>query len=188
MYVETGSNAFLILQRALASPSASLRVRAVAMLAHADCALRLVWLEEALHDRDAEVRLTAAVVLPYVFEPDESCWPEREDPRFDRAVQLTFEGLGEPCPDRHSGRLQWEWEYVVEVWREDGLLIGVFVARTCSGDERHAATIGLGQAVLQSAGPFGEQFDSAHAGAFVTQKRRVKKHLGADPRWRDEFR
>lgn len=182
MYIETGSNAFQILQRAMASPSAPLRVRAVAMLGAVDCALRLAWLETALHDRDAEVRLTAAAVLPYVIEPPVPPWPTREDPRFDKAVQLAFDGLGDAETECGDG-FRWEWEYVVEVWREDGLLIGVFLAHTCNEDERHAGAIALGQAVLQSVGPCGEQFDSARAGAFVTEKRRIRKVRGPDSRW-----
>ncbi len=76
---------------------------------------------------------------------------------------------------RRDVDLDWEWEYAVEVWASDGMLVGVFLCATCQEDSEHAKKIALGQAVLASAGPSGDRFDPSTAAAFIVAKQRVRR-------------
>lgn len=164
-----------VLARALHSTSRVTRLRAVSMLARVDCRDRARWLEVACEDADAAVRQTALGVLSWIAEPASAPWPQREDPRFDRVVRPTIE----PDPDMVAGAwTRWQWEYVVEVWRDDGLLLGSYVAATCEEDDEHAKRIALGQAILANAGGRGDAFDAATAAAFIVGKRRVHGRKG----------
>lgn len=169
-YQQGDSRALGVLARALGSTSRVTRLRAVSMLALVECDERIPWLEAACSDGDVAVAQTAHVVLSWIVNPPEPPWPQREDPAFDR--------LGGPSADEVSQSpfervLRWKWEYVVEVWREDGLLIGAFLAPTCEEDDEHARRVALGQAILANAGAHGEEFDAGTAAAFIVGKRRL---------------
>jgi len=71
--------------------------------------------------------------------------------------------------------LRWEWEYAVEVWREDGLLVGVFLCTLIHEDDEHAKRIAVGQAVLASVSPTGDRFEPSTAAAFIVGKRRIRR-------------
>ena len=167
---EGDTRALGVLARALGSTSRVTRLRAVSMLALVECDQRIPWLETACSDADVAVAQTARVVLSWIVNPPKAPWPQREDPSFDR--------LGGPSADEVSQSpferaLRWKWEYVVEIWREDGLLIGAFLAPTCEEDDEHAKRIALGQAILANAGAHGEEFDAGTAAAFIVGKRRL---------------
>lgn len=177
MFREQDPRALGVLARALHSTSRVTRLRAVAMLARVDCPDRLRWLEAACADGDEAVVATALGVLSWVVEPSEPTWPQREDPRFDRVAEPPAETVLRAATDSRS---RWRWEYVVEVWREDGLLIGSYVAATCDEDDVHAKRIALGQAILANADGRGDAFDTGAAAAFIVAKRRLPGSL--DPR------
>lgn len=168
-FSEADPRALGVLMRALQSSSRVTRVRAVSMLAHLDCDSRVQWLEDASTDADEAVSATANLVLAWVIEFDEPPWPQREDPSFDRFTEAPVDhgGLSDDPPSR------WQWEYVVEVWREDGLLLGVFLATTCAEDDDHAKRIALGQAILANAAGRGDAFDASAAAAFIVGKREL---------------
>jgi hypothetical protein len=171
MYEETDTRALQVLARALASGSRATRLRAVAMLARVACEPRERWLAEALGDPDSAVRDTATIVSAWTHPSDEAVWPQREDPAFDRVAPL------DPAADaqiERSVRLRWQWEYAVEVWRADGLLVGVYLSTSCREDDEHAKRIALGQAILASSAPGGDAFDPADAAAFIVGKRQVR--------------
>ena len=171
MQEESDSRAVAVLERALSSTNRVTRLRAVAMLARFSCTQRADWLERALADIDAGVRDTAEAVISWTLEPRASAWPQREDPRFDRVAQLR-----EPESDLRGGPAAGhQWEYVVEIWREDGLLVGAFLASTCEEDDEHARRIALGQAILASVGPGGDAFEPRSAAAFIVAKRRASR-------------
>jgi hypothetical protein len=139
------------------------------MLANIDFDGRAEWLSAACSDDDAAVRQAAGAVIAWTLELSPAPWPEREDPQFDRIPQLLE---AETLLDA-GAELGWEWEYAVEVWSGDGLLVGVFLCATCQEDTEHAKKIALGQAVLASTKPSGDRFDPATAAAFIVAKRRV---------------
>lgn len=169
MYEEHDSRVLAVLERALHSKSRATRLRAVAMLAHVSCGQRRRWLAEACDDPDLAVRDTATIVLAWTCADGEHPWPEREDPAFDRLppLDVTADEF-----DR-TIRQRWRWEYTVEVWREDGLLVGTFAAMICTDDDEHAKRIALGEAILASAVTTGDRFDPEQAAAFIVAKRRV---------------
>jgi hypothetical protein len=72
--------------------------------------------------------------------------------------------------------LSWQWEYAVEVWREDGLLVGVFLSMAGAEDDERAKRIALGQAILASCAAGGDPFDPSRAAPFIVGKRRVRKN------------
>lgn len=179
MYVETDPRVLRVLARALESGSRPTRLRAVAMLACVACEPRERWLAVASHDADAAVRQTALIVSAWTMSGGEAGWPSREDPAFDRVAPLG------PTPDvelESAVRLRWQWEYAVEVWREDGLLMGVFLSTACEEDDEHAKRIAIGQAILASSGRNGDRFDPASAAAFIVGKRQVRTDAGSKRR------
>jgi len=164
---EDDRRALGVLAGALQSTSRITRLRAVSMLARVQCADRMRWLEVACADSDEAVATTAQAVLSWVVEPPEPPWPQREDPCFDRVAPA----CGEPVPPSGANTSRWKWEYVVEIWREDGLLVGAYFASTCAEDDDHAKRIALGQAILANSGKGGDSFDAATAAAFIVGKR-----------------
>jgi len=175
MYTETDPQVLGVLQRALASTSRATRLRAVAMLGRLECAQRARWLDAACEDCDRAVRETAVIVSAWTAEPDEETWPQREDPAFDRVLALDCDGSAElEC----AAQMRWGWEYAVEVWRGDGLLVGVFLSTSCGEDDEHAKRISLGQAILASASKGADRFDPGDAAAFIVGKRRVRRGAG----------
>lgn len=176
-YRETDPRVLAVLERALGSNSRVTRLRAVAMLANVECGERSRWLDSALADGDSAVSQTAACVLAWVAEPSDEPWPRREDPRFDRvAGPPSAQGL-EEGPD---GR--WRWEYVVEIWRDDGLLVGAYLVPTCEEDDDHAKRIALGQAVIASASRGADAFEPGSAAAFIVGKRGLSSNA-LPPGW-----
>lgn len=170
-YTEGDSRALRVLARALGAAGRVTRLRAVSMLAHVACDNRVSWLETACTDSDASVAATARIVLSWVAEATTPQWPEREDPRFDPVVCTRAE---QAVRSPREGPSRWQWEYVVEVWREDGLLVGVYFAATCQEDDEHARRIALGQAILENAGGRGDSFDAGTAASFIVGKRRLR--------------
>ena len=171
---ETNHRVLKVLSGALASSSRATRLRAVAMLARIECAERAGWLETALTDSDEGVRDTALAVVGWTLRVSSAPWPDREDPGFDRIPEASPEAEDEleilVAPN-------WQWEYSVEVWRADGLLLGVYLAVTCEEDDEHARCIAMGQAILASAAPSGDAFESDRAATFITEKRRVRRQV-----------
>lgn len=189
MYTESDPRILEVLSKALKSTSRTVRVRAVSMLARVDCASRGAWLAEAANDSDEGVRDAALAVTAWILVPTgPRPWPDREELALDRVA-----GPLEPESELEvRAALGWEWEYAIEVWREDGLLIGVFLSATCSEDDEHAKKIALGQAILSSAEGRGDSFDPAMAAAFIVGKRRVRRsrpsRRTADQAWPDDAR
>jgi hypothetical protein len=171
MYAEFDPKVIDVLDFALRSSSRVVRLRAVCMLANVSCSRRAEWLATACRDGDAAVRQAAGTVTSWTLEVESPPWPQREDPAFDRVPCLPEP---EELLDAGAG-LGWEWEYAVEVWRSDGMLVGVFLCATHQDDNEHAKKIALGQAVLASAGPSGDRFDPSTAAAFIVAKRRVRR-------------
>jgi hypothetical protein len=184
-YRETNPRVLAVLSGALTSSSRATRLRAVAMLARVECAERLIWLEAALEDPDEDVRYAARAVTAWILEVNPVPWPHREDPHFDRTPQA-LSNVEEEL--EASALLRWEWEYSVEIWRGDGLLLGVYLAMTCEEDDEHAKCIALGQAILASADPFGDAFEPELTAAFITEKRRVRRQVRGDRRRGDTGR
>lgn len=181
MYVESDPKVIKVLDLALRSSSRMVRLRAVCMLANVSCERRAEWLTAACSDGDVAVRQVASTVMSWTLAVESPPWPQREDPAFDR-VPL----LDEPETLLDAGAsLGWEWEYAVEVWRDDGMLVGVFLSATCQDDNEHAKKIALGQAVLASAGPSGDSFDPSTAAAFIVAKRRVRREARPPGRKRE---
>ena len=171
MHSESDPRVIEVLDLALRSTSRTVRFRAVCMLANVSCERRTDWLATALHDDDVAVQQAACAVTSWTLAVESSPWPQREDPAFDRVSDLS-----EPDSLLEAGAgFGWEWEYAVEVWRRDGLLVGVFLSTTCQDDNEHAKKIALGQAVLASAGPSGDRFEPSTAAAFIVAKRRVRR-------------
>lgn len=181
LYRETDPRVLAVLSGALTSSSRVTRRRAVAMLARLECPDRMRWLEGARDDSDEGVRDAACAVIAWVLPVGSAPWPDREDPRFDR---VSDEPLGEDEGLDSLAALRWEWEYSVEVWRADGLLLGVYLAATCTEDDEHAKRIALGQAILASTGPSGDAFEPERAAAFITGKRRVRRRTSGEHRRR----
>jgi hypothetical protein len=175
MYEEADSRVIEVLSRALSSSSRATRLRAVAMLARVRCRSRARWLDDACEDRDRAVRETATIVSAWTLEPDVVPWPDREDPAFDRVVNLDRDRCAEL---EGSAQLRWEWEYAIEVWRGDGLLMGVFLSTSRREDDEHAKKVALGQAVLASSSAVADRFEPAEAAAFIVGKRRVQRGTG----------
>ncbi len=170
MYTDSDPRVIEVLDTALRSSSRTVRLRAVCMLANVTCARRRDWLAAAYLDGDPAVRQAASIVISWTLDVETPPWPQREDPSFDRVAPLADP---ETLLDAGVG-LRWEWEYVVEVWRADGMLVGVFLCTTCQDDVEHAKKIALGQAVLASAGPSGDRFEPATAAAFIVAQRQVR--------------
>jgi hypothetical protein len=166
MYSETDPKILSVLGRALGSSSRVLRLRAVAMLARVECDTAAEWLERAARDSDVAVRHTACIVSAWVERPDSPPWPQREDPALDLVPELR-PGL-EPLPDAEP--TQQTWEYTIEVWRDDGFLMGAFLCTTRNEDDEHAKRIALGQAILHNSPGIGDRFDPATAAAFIISK------------------
>lgn len=161
--------AHTVLDRALHSTSRVTRVRAVSMLARYPVPERQRWLEDACNDPDEAVRQVALAVLAWTEESGGG-WPDREDPKFDR-LPLPGERVVRTAQDpmvEASG-----WHYVLEVWRGDGMLVGVFFAATRDEDDAHARRMALGQAILASAGPHADRFDPETAAVFIVEKHRA---------------
>jgi hypothetical protein len=170
MYREEDPRVLGVLACALHSSSRATRMRAVAMLARVDCADRMRWLEEACADSDEDVCATALGVASWVIEPAEPPWPQREDPSFDRVPRPRHDAAPQSETEPAS---RWQWEYVVEIWRDDGMLVGAYLAATCQEDDEHARRIALGQAILANAAGRGDAFDASTAAAFIVGKRRL---------------
>ena len=170
MYTESDPRVLAVLGRAIHSGSRATRLRAVAMLARVDCEKRARWLAETCEDPDSGVRETAHIVTAWTVG-GEAGWPEREDPAFDVLAPLDVSAEAQL---EEAARFSWQWEYALEVWRDDGLLVGVYLATTCEEDDEHAKRIALGHAILASSSPQGERFDPASAAAFIVGKRRVR--------------
>lgn len=171
MYTEGDPRVLAVLERAVHSGSRPTRLRAVAMLAIVACEQRNRWLAEACGDPDSAVRETALIVSAWAAVDGDGDWPEREDPSFDVLAPL------DPSADSQfdqAARFTWQWEYAVEVWREDAMLVGVYLATTCEEDDEHAKRIALGHAILANSSHYGDRFDPATAAAFIVGKRRVR--------------
>jgi hypothetical protein len=181
MYLESDPRVINVLDRALHSTSRVVRLRAVCMLANVSFEQRADWLTAACRDSDVSVRQAADSVVAWTLEVELPPWPQREDPAFDLVPHLSdSDELLEA-----GAELGWEWEYAVEVWRGDGLLVGVFLCTTCVDDNEHAKKIALGQAVLASADPSGDRFEPATAAAFIVAKRRVRRDARSHHRRRE---
>jgi hypothetical protein len=165
-YRETDPRTLSVLSAALRSPSRSTRLRAVAMLAMVECPQRALWLECALADRDSAVRQTALIVMAWIGVATRETETAREwgDGRGEQIETLDQAEATLPsgCPC--------EWEYTVEVWRIDGLLLGVFYVTTCAEDDAHARALALGHAILANHGGRGDRFDPEEAATFVVEK------------------
>ena len=183
LYREADPRVLAVLSGALTSSSRVTRLRAVAMLARLECPDRMRWLEGACDDSDEGVRSIACAVIAWTLVVRPAPWPARENPRFDRIPE---ELLGDEEEFESLAAPRWEWEYSVEVWRADGLLLGVYLATTCAEDDEHAKRIALGLAILASADPSGDAFEPEQAAAFITGKRRVRRHAKGDRKRRFE--
>jgi len=164
---ENDRRALAVLSAALGSAGRATRRRAVAMLVHVPCDERLAWLKDAQSDPDEGVRHTALAVLAWVLPVTDPPWPAREaDEPHGRIVPADFdaETVAESAATRAG------WEYAIEVWRSDGLLVGVYAVTTCEEDDVHARSIALGQAILANTGRRGDAFDPATAAAFIVAK------------------
>lgn len=164
-YHENDPRTLAVLSTALRSSSRVTRLRAVAMLALITCAQRDGWLRAALRDSDRGVRDTAGIVLSWLSLCEERAYPARE------RVAVASEpedGAERALPAMYG----YEWEYAVEVWRRDGLQLGVYFVSTCQEDDRHARSIALGQAILANVGPRGDAFDPESAATFIVDKGR----------------
>ena len=177
IYREDNPRSLAVLARALRAGSQATRVRAVALLACVDCSPRMPWLEQAACDESRAVRDTAHAVLAWVTPVAEPPWPAREDPSFDERHRGEME-----CADPFEGEGPREWEYVVEVWRDDALLVGVFLASVNEEDDDHAKCIALGQAILASAQPGQDPFEPSSAATFIVGKRHAARRPRANRR------
>jgi len=148
------------------------------MLATVMCPQRDAWLDCAILDPESIVREAAIAVASWVAEPRACTWPSREE------VGDAREPTSEAADDLELAvAASWGWEYTVEVWREDGLCIGVFLSTSRLEDDEHAKKVALGQAVLATASGAGDGFDPATAATFIVEKRRTARP--APPRSRD---
>ena len=179
MRYESDSRALVVIEHALASSSRATRLRAVAMLARMDCREREAWLQRACRDRDLGVRETAHVVCSWVCVAEGAPWPAREDLRERDATDARLGAQGDDGCEvvLRQGR---RWEYAVEVWNGDGLLVGVFVSTSFEEDDEHAKNIALGHAILASVSVYGDPFDPATAAAFVVSKTQVVAPRASD--------
>jgi hypothetical protein len=178
IYREENPRALAVLARALNASSRATRVRAVAMLSCVDFDQRMEWLEQAAADDSRDVSDTARAVIAWVTQVTDPPWPAREECAADPepTEPADYEELS-------SGDLR-EWEYVVEVWRDDALLVGVFLASIHEEDDDHAKCIALGQAIMASTHPGQDRFDPGSAAAFIVGKR----HIARRPRARRDRR
>jgi hypothetical protein len=179
MYEESDPRVVEVLAAALRSTSRVVRLRAVCMLANVSCDQSNDWLTAACGDRDVAVRQSASAVMSWTLAVSSPPWPQREDPEFDKVAHLSEP---EALLDSSAG-LGWEWEYAVEVWSGDGMLVGVFLCTTCQQDNEHAKKIALGQAVLASSRPGGDRFEPSQAAAFVVATRQVRREQRAHGTW-----
>ena len=171
MYAESDPKIIKVLEVSLSSSNRVVRLRAVCMLANVDFEQRADWLAAACLDADASVRQAASAVTSWTLVVEPPPWPDREDPAYDRVPELVE---GDELLEGDFD-LDWEWEYAVEVWASDGMLVGVFLCATRQEDSEHAKKIALGQAVLASAGPSGDRFEPSTAAAFIVAKQRVRR-------------
>jgi hypothetical protein len=169
IYREENPRALAVLARALHASSRATRVRAVAMLSCVDCERRMDWLEQAAEDDSRDVSDTARAVIAWVTPVADPPWPAREEctPDLDPSEPADYEELS-------AADLR-EWEYVVEVWRDDALLVGVFLASIHEEDDDHAKCIALGQAIMASTHPGQDRFEPSSAAAFIVGKRHVAR-------------
>lgn len=167
-YQETNPRTLAVLSAALNSSSRATRLRAVAMLAILLCPDRERWLESSLCDPDSAVRETAIIASAWVCEHAQKSWPDREDLDANPGRSGAFERI-ESGPSINHG---YEWEYTIEVWRTDGLVLGSFFVNTCAEDDTHARSLALGQAILANTGYRGDRFDPEHAATFIVEKER----------------
>jgi len=165
-YHENDPRTLAVLSAALRSTSKATRLRAVSMLAWVTCGQRDEWLKAARRDTDRGVRDTAGIVSSWLCPAEGPPCPAREL----RAVDLEDPDDAAECA--LLGTRGYEWEYAVEVWRGDGLQLGVFFVSTCQEDDRHARSIALGQAILANVGPQGDAFDPEFAATFIVDKGR----------------
>ena len=170
MREETDPRALGVLERALGSTSRATRIRAVAMLACVGCASRRDWLERACLDPDPSVSETALAVCSWVEEPEQACWPQREDLATHDRNGMFVGGDGNALQPGDRGD---RWQYTVEIWTAEGLPVGVFTSTSFDGDDVHARHIALGQAILASVGEGGDAFDPSTAAAFIVNKERT---------------
>lgn len=164
---ESDRRALAVLAAALRSSGRATRRRAVAMLVHVCCDERLAWLEGALSDSDEGVRHTALAVLAWVLPVADPPWPAREAGGQCARTGQADSGAGSLA---ESAATRGGWEYAIEVWRSDGLLVGVYAVTTCEEDDIHARSIALGQAILANTGRRGDAFDPATAATFIVAK------------------
>ena len=167
-YHENDSRTLAVLSTALQSSSKVTRLRAVAMLASVTCGQRHEWLRAALRDSNRGVRETAGIVLSWVCPAEGSACPPREL----TAANPVYPGDGDAAERALLGTHGYEWEYAIEVWRRDGLQLGVYFVSTCQEDDHHARSIALGQAILANVGPHGDAFDPEFAATFIVDKGR----------------
>jgi hypothetical protein len=170
MYAESDPRALRVLEDALGCANKGTRLRAVAMLARVNCPMRRRWLEAAMCDADERVRQTAHIVAAWTCRPDYPPWPTREERPLG---EPEYQGVGAGPWRQDATRVREGWSYVVEVWRSDGMLVGIYAATTCTEDDQHAKCIALGRAILDSTSAQGDHFDPSDAAAFIVEKRRV---------------
>jgi hypothetical protein len=175
MYKESDPRVLRVLGDALGSANKGTRLRAVAMLARVDCPMRIRWLEAAMCDVDLRVRETAHIVAAWTCRPDYPPWPTREERPLGESEYC---GAVAGVWPQDAARVREGWSYVVEVWRSDGMLVGVYAATTCAEDDQHAKCIALGRAVLDSTSAHGDHFDPSDAAAFIVEKHRVPRGAG----------
>lgn len=168
-YREDDPRTLAVLSGALRSSSRSTRVRAVAMLVHVSCSQREEWLDAALRDSDRGVRETAIAVRAWLGPCAESDCPARERLRSARSRADSSDHAEQVL----LGVDGYRWEYTVEVWRMDGLLVGSYFVSTCQEDDGHARSIALGQAILANFGTRGDAFNPEMAATFIVDKRRL---------------
>ncbi len=178
MSTDTYLRSLRVLERALRSSRTSTRERAVAMLAHVDLLEREEWLARAEADRASSVRSMAALVAAWASAVPHGTWPEREEVADGTLAHAEPVGSAPGAPHPEGG---WKWEYLVEVWREDAVPVGLFVTATCDEDDEHARRIALGQAVLAVAPDRASSFDPGSAAAFVIAKRRERRRTRQRP-------
>jgi len=138
------------------------------MLAAIACPQRDAWLDIALRDPDRGVRETAGIVRAWVG-------PCASNDGIGRSAALERPSSpdGDDTTERAlPGASGYEWEYTIEVWRMDGLQLGVYFVSTCREDDHHARSVALGQAILANAGAQGDSFDPELAATFIVDKGR----------------
>jgi len=165
-YHENDPRTLAVLSAALRSSSRATRLRAVAMLASVVCTQSDAWLQAALRDPDRAVRETAGIVRAWLSPAGAPECPLRE------SLGALSSQLDDGAERALIAERGYEWEYTIEVWRNDGLQLGAFFVCTCQEDDHHARSIALGQAILANVGPHGDTFDPEFAATFIVGKGR----------------